>query len=260
MRSVALVLCALTIGCGSGSGGGGGGSGGGGGGGAAGSGGGGGGGGGTGGSGGGGGSGGAMVTVTGKVINSGNNGTDMPIDGATVTISGTQTSTTTAADGTYSLMAASGSTIFLTVSKATYQSSQVGYVVPSTGGAVADITLLLTAEISMVTGALSPPLTVDPAKGDVLVQFHDQSQTAGYSATLSASHGMPFTPEGQTPMYTTTTTGGHDNQTLVYPNVTTGTTTVTVTPASGKTCTPAQAIANWRVDPNVFTWIDYNCQ
>ena len=32
-------------------------------------------------------------------------------------------------------------------------------------------------------------------------------------------------------------------------------TTVSITPASGKTCTAAQAITNWRVDANTFTWI-----
>ena len=32
-------------------------------------------------------------------------------------------------------------------------------------------------------------------------------------------------------------------------------TTVSITPASGKTCTAAEAITNWRVSCYTFTWI-----
>jgi hypothetical protein len=69
---------------------------------------------------------------------------------------------------------------------------------------------------------------------------------------------MQFDPDSG--MYATTTPAGHNQQALVFPNATTGTTTVTATPATGKTCTPDQAITNWRVDANVFTFLTFNCQ
>ncbi|HWE29479.1 MAG TPA: hypothetical protein VHB97_15825 [Polyangia bacterium] len=269
MKILACLACVLAIGCG-GSSGGGGGSGGTGGGGTGGTGGGGtggtggggtggGGGGGTGGSGGGGG--GTPVSITGTIQSSGGGGsTKMPIAGVTVTITGTTTSTTTAADGTYTLMASAGSTIFLTASLTNYQASQIGFVVPAAGGAVPTFQLLTNAQVAAATAGLSPPLTLDTSKGDVIVQFVDQSMTPGYSATISASHGMEFDPSTSPSTYATTTSGNGSEQPLVFPNAVTGTTTITVTPATGKTCTPAVAITNWRVDANVFTFLSYNCQ
>ena len=253
MRALACLVCVFAIGCGGG-GGGNGGSGGTGGGGAAG------GGGGAGGAGGGGGGGGAMVAVTGNVHTSGNGGTPSPIAGATVAIAGTSTSTTTAADGSFTLMAAAGSTLFVTASLTNYESSEFGFVVPAAGGALPQMQLLTNAEVTAATASLSPPLTIDSQKGVVVVQFKDSVSTAGYAAMLSASHGNSFSPDSG--MYTTSTPGNSNDSDnpLVFPNVVAGMTTVAITPASGKTCTADQAITNWRVEANAFTWIIYNCQ
>jgi hypothetical protein len=267
MRILACLACVLALGCSSGNGGGGGGSGGtGGGGGTGGTGGTGGGGGtgGTGGTGGGGGTGGTMVTITGSVVaaNGQGSGAPPPVSGATVTITGTQTMTTTDATGNFTLMASAGSTIFLTLSKTGYQTSEYGYVVPTSGGMVPAMTFLDNATVSQAAGQLSPSLTQDPAKGDVIVQFKDMAGTAGYGATLSAAHDMSWVPPngGGMSMYTNTTPGGQSEQPLIFPNVTAGTTTVTANPPTGKTCTADQAITNWRVDANVYTWVVFNCQ
>jgi hypothetical protein len=157
-------------------------------------------------------------------------------------------------------MAAAGSTIFVTGSLANYQTSEWGFVVPSTGGALPKTELLSKADVAGAISPLSPSLTLDAAKGVVIVQFKGTGPTAGYSATLSAGHGSAFSPDNG--MYTTTTpgTGTDSDNPLVYPNVVTGTTTVMITPATGKTCTASQAITNWRVDANTFTWVVYNCQ
>jgi hypothetical protein len=67
-------------------------------------------------------------------------------------------------------------------------------------------------------------------------------------------------------MYTTMTpgSGGSSNNDsdnpLVFPNVVAGTTTITTTLPSGKTCTPQAVITNYRVDPATFSWVQYNCQ
>lgn len=240
MRRVLLAVAACAIGCGGGGGG-------------------------KGADGGGGGdlsSNGAQVPVTGVLTSSGNGGGSTPISGATVAIAGTSTSTTSAADGSFTLMAAAGSTIFVTASLSGYVSSEWGFVVTGSGGEIANTELLSSAEVMSVTSGLSPALTIDKTKGVVVVQFHDggSTGTAGYSASLSASHGNPFSPDSST--YTSTTPGGGsdtDNP-IVFPNVVTGTTTVMVTPASGKTCTPEGTILDWRVDPATFTWVRYNCQ
>ena len=263
MKTLVCLVAACVLGCGgsskSGSNGGGGGT--------AGGGGNGGGGGSAGGGGGGsgGGGGGASVAVSGTVTSSGsNNGSSAPLAGATVAIVGTSSTTTSGADGTFSLMAAAGSTIYLNVSSATYQTSEFGLVVATGGSTGLQLQLISSANVQSAVGALSPALTLDPTKGDVIVQLHgssgsstDMSDVAGFGAALGASHGSAFDPNSGT--YATTTALGDDAGVLVFPNVVTGTTTVTVTTPTGHSCTAAQAITNWRVDANTFTFVDYNC-
>ena len=270
MRVLACLACALAIGCGSGSGGGGG-TGGTGGGGTGGTGGGGGtggtgGGGGTGGTGGSGGGGGmAMgppVTITGAVVAAGGGGGgNPPVAGVTVTLVGTTTTATTDAMGNYSMMVPSGGPIFLQMAKTGYQTSEFGYVVPAAGGTVPTPNFLTNATVMQAMSSLNPAMTLDTSKGDVILQFKDSTMTAGYGATLSAAHDNTWVPgnNGGSSMYSNTTLGGQSQQPLIFPNTVAGTTTITVTTPSGKTCTPDQAITNWRVDPNVFTWVIYTC-
>jgi len=89
-------------------------------------------------------------------------------------------------------------------------------------------------------------------------ESHDTTHTPGYAPALSASHGMSFDPNAG--MYATMTSGGSGESPLVFPNVVVGTTTATDTAPAGKTCTANQAITNWRVDANTFTWVDFTCQ
>lgn len=198
------------------------------------------------------------VTLTGKVYSGGGNN-NPPVMGATVTLVGTSTKATTAADGSYSLMVPGGAIVYLNVAAATFQTTEVGQVVPQGGGAAEDIQVVPTANVQMVVGMLNPPLTLDPAKGVVVVNFKTSDTNGGYGVTLSASHGNSFDPNGST--YTNTTLGGHMGGSLVFPNVVAGgTTTLTLAAPQGKTCSLTQAIKDWRVDANVFLFVSAACQ
>jgi Carboxypeptidase regulatory-like domain len=198
------------------------------------------------------------VTISGRVVdNSGGGGNAIPIGGANVTVAGTSTSATTAADGSYSLSVPAGAIVFIRVDAASYQSAEIGLIVPAVGGQVDKLELVPLAVVQQATQSLNPMIAVDPSKGDVIVSFNSMDTSNGYSATLSAAHGSSFSVGGGTAMYSSTTTGQHA---LVFPNVDPGTTTVSVSGPAGKTCNVRQAITNWRVDPNVFTNVEVDCQ
>jgi hypothetical protein len=100
-------------------------------------------------------------------------------------------------------------------------------------------------------------LMVDPTKGDVVLNFQTQDTTNGYSATLSAAHGMTFVVPQGAPTYSNTTA---PSSPLIFPNVVAGTTTITPSAPPGKSCVITPAITDWRIDPNVFTFVDAVCQ
>jgi hypothetical protein len=199
---------------------------------------------------------GVPMAVTGMAIDD-SGAAAMPVAGASVSIVGTGMNTTTAADGSFTLMANVGATIFVRVDAAGYQSLETGAFVLA-GLAPITFHMISQANVAAVTGALAPPLTVDTAKGAVLFNFDSVDNNPGYSATISAAHGMSFVPESASgPMYATSTTG---QKTLVFPNVTTGTTTYTIMAPGGRFCMNPSGIQSWRVDANVFTVIDMPCQ
>ena len=114
-------------------------------------------------------------------------------------------------------MAAAGSTLFVKSSLTGYESSEYGFVVPASGGAIPSMQMLTTAEVMAATANLSPALTLDAQKGVVVVQFKESAGTAGYAAMLSASHDNSFSPDNA--MYTTSKPGANDNYIpLVFPS------------------------------------------
>jgi hypothetical protein len=189
-----------------------------------------------------------IVALTGHVtIESSNNA---PLAGATVQILGASPAnqTTSASDGSYTLMVAAGATLFVGGSASTYENVSVGVVVPLTGG-TADIGLIPQTLFDSVTGSLSPPLSTDPTKGHVAVIFNNINNAGGYGATISASHDPTFTITNGTFMgiYSSTTIQG-DVSGLIFPNTVAGWTTVALSAPAGKSCKLHQPITNWRVD------------
>jgi hypothetical protein len=181
-----------------------------------------------------------------------------PLAGATVQVLGASPAnmTTSAANGTYTLMIASGTTVFIRADASAHVSAQSGLVVPGTAVSGFDLGMPSTTLFGVLAGILS--YTVDAAKGVVIVFFQGNGLgNDAFGATLSAAHDPPFTIHNSAPSRSTTANAGDP---LGFPNTVAGTTTVTAVPPSGRTCTPAQAITDHRVDPGIITIVNFNCQ
>jgi hypothetical protein len=199
-----------------------------------------------------------LVALTGHVLDIDSNA-NTPIAGATVQVLGASppNQTTSAADGSYTLMVQPGATLFVGGSASTFVSSSLGVVVPMAGGS-ADVKMISTATFNAVAGSLSPPLIPDPTKGNVVISF-GSSTAGGYGATLSAAHGMTCTLlSGNTAMYSNTTVPGGGNG-LAFPNTVPGSTTIALTAPAGKSCQLPQPITNWRIDAGYMLLVDAKC-
>jgi hypothetical protein len=201
-----------------------------------------------------------VVALTGHVIISGPNNFGMPIAGATVQILGASPAnqTTSASDGSYTLLVAPGATVFVGGSASTYVNGSIGVVVPLAGG-TADLYLVPVTVFNTVVGSLSPALSVDPTKGHVALIFNNTNNAAGYGGAISANHDTTFTiVNNTTAMYSSTTVQGGVSS-LVFPNPVAGSPTVVPSAPAGKSCKLRQAITNWRVDPGYALSLEADC-
>jgi hypothetical protein len=202
-----------------------------------------------------------IVALTGHVtiVSPGSN--NAPLAGATVQVLGASPAnqTTSASDGSYTLMVTPGATLFVGGSASTYVNVSFGVVVPLTGGTV-NLGLIPQTLFDSVTGSLSPPLSADPTKGHVAVIFNNINNAGGYGATISASHDPTFTIANGAAMgiYSSTTIQG-DVSGLIFPNTVAGWTTVALSAPAGKSCTLHEPITNWRVDPGYALNVIADC-
>lgn len=197
----------------------------------------------------------AVASLSGTVNDRSGTG-PMPVTGAVVSIVGSSQTVTTAADGLYSFALSAGQTVFVRAEKATFVPKMRGVVIPAVG-AVRELELNTRAGIQRIATALSTP--VDLAKGIVIVKFAGTRTDAGYGATLSAAHDPSFTfatGAVPTPSPTLLMNGNRD---LIFFNVTTGVTTVTLTAPAGKTCVSHEAITSWRVAADTVLDLDVDC-
>ncbi len=192
--------------------------------------------------------------ITGHVTSGGGN-QSTPVAGATVALVGSGASTTTAQDGSFALAAAAG-VDFVRASAATYETTEIGVVAPTAKSVQID--LVSGAQVTQVESALG--ITLDGSRGVVIVHLNNTNKVGGYGASLSAAHDPPFVfDSGGAPRLGAATLAGGDNS-VVFPNTAAGTTTAATSAPAGKSCVLDQAITSWRVDPGVFTTIDFDCQ
>jgi hypothetical protein len=178
------------------------------------------------------------------------------IAGATVALDDGATTTTTASDGTYTIMVAENGQHFVRASMPGFQGDEVGII--TTTSAVNHVDLILTSynDIATVAAALDPPDTFQRTLGFVQVLFTGNVLT-DMSVTISAGHSMSYTFVGGHAKYGASIT---DAPLIIFPNVTPGTTLITPnTGISGIVCTPSPAITSWRVDANTATSVVLTC-
>ena len=144
--------------------------------------------GGTGGTGGTAGSGGGTATVSGIVYSAVLEGESTTVAGATVQVVGGQ-STTSDANGAFSLEAPLGTAMFLTTAPNAWAELFTADV-PAEGEDMAEPEVIPDTLVAAIAAALSE--TIDPAKGIVSVEFDSQVATGGEAAELTANYGFAF--------------------------------------------------------------------
>lgn len=126
--------------------------------------------------------------VSGTAYSAALEGEPAPLEGATVSVVG-GASTTSGADGTFSLEAPVGTAMFLTTAADAWGELQTGEV-PAEGAAGAEVEVIPDALVAGISAALMQ--TVDPAKGMVTVEFDQDLAVGGESADLGSTYGFAF--------------------------------------------------------------------
>jgi len=142
------------------------------------------------GSGGSGGSGGGTgtATVSGIVYSAVLDGEEPPVAGATVQVVGGQ-STTSGANGAFSVESPVGTVMFLTTAPNAWGELFTGEV-PAGGEDMAEPSVIPDALVAAIAAALEE--TIDPAKGIVSVEFDSEVAVGGETADLAANYGVSF--------------------------------------------------------------------
>ena len=128
----------------------------------------------------------ATATVSGTVYRASLEGESTTLEGATVSVVGGE-STTSDANGAFTLEAPVGITMFLTTAPDSWGELQTGDVPPG-GAAGAEVEVVPDALIAAVAEALSE--TIDPARGIVAVEFDQEEAAGGESADLGVDYGF----------------------------------------------------------------------
>ena len=136
----------------------------------------------------GGGDGSVMATISGNVTAEGEVN-DIPIEGATVTAVGTGVSTTTDANGEFTMMVPVGE-VFITTAAAGHWGFGNLVDVPASGSMNAELQVIADAMIDEIGTAIGA--TVDSAAGIVAAEFSGPSGLGGDTLSLSATAGIVF--------------------------------------------------------------------
>lgn len=171
--------------------------------------------GGAGGVGGAGGSPGPTATVTGTVIEGGDE-TGMPLEGATVSVVGISRSAMADASGQWTLEVPEGE-VYLQASVSGYWSSVVRLDVPSEGLTGVELEVIASALVAGIGTALGE--TVDESKGILVASFDPLGAVGGQTATLSEDFDFSFSFDaGDNPQLTDELLAGGDTD-LIFVGV-----------------------------------------
>jgi len=196
------------------------------------------------------------VALTGHVYDNG--GGTAPLAGATVSIAGATPAitTTSGADGSYTLTVGSNQTLFVRAAKSSYLAEQIGVVVGPSGASV-DLAPIPMSEVTAAEAAIAG-LTFDQSKGEVeVVLTTTVAEAEDFTPMISADHDPQFGCDagGCKEQQTITDLGA-----LIFPNTVVGDTSVSVTPPASHACTvDIPGISAYRVDAYVLTAVQFEC-
>lgn len=203
--------------------------------------------------------GGTPADVSGTVTMNDGDDDDTPLVGATVEVAGdASSSVTTGSGGTYTITIDAGEDTFLRASGGGLYPTQRGVVATAAGLSGVNLSGPSAALVAGVGGALG--VTLDPAKGILSANLNGASiTTAGGIAitiTLDADGAFTFSSNGTPTLSTTTLPNGDPS--LIFYNVTPGSTTLTID--GGPTgCANPYGITSFRVDAGTITEAQFDC-
>lgn len=205
------------------------------------------------------GGGGTMVTVTGAVTAATLAGGSVPVEGATVSVVGTSNTTTTDAQGNFSVMAPIGTALFLATAAGHWGSLLADDVPPGglTGLDPEVIPDALVEGVGAQLGLLTPP---NPSKGLVAVNFDEDLTVGGESASIDVNEGGSFIfDDDEDPVLGDTLVAGGGSD-VIFINVdVAGSVTATATDASDQACSQEFPDVTYPVQAKVLTELDVVC-
>ncbi len=158
---------------------------------------------------------------------------DMPLAGATVRVFGSTTSTTTTSDGSFSLSVPEGRQLI------ELQADDHWGRIEVFDAADGELEWQMLSDTTIADLGTALNHTIDLSKGALAVEFKVADDGDGESATLSASTEITFTfANGETPVLSDVLLAD-GNPVLVFIGVATGTSTVNVQGAPGRTACAA---------------------
>ena len=187
------------------------------------------------------------------------------IEGARVEVLDAPASATvTGAGGDWSLAVPAGQPAFVRVSKASFRTVQSGVSVAGAGAMRLPLEMVPAALLDRIFHGLG--LAESASAGVVAVRFNlpdrlvnSRTRPAGFGATLSAGGGTAAVMGNGQPARGSRTIGGEEM--VLVLNVAPGTTTVAAQAAEGFTCAPtAGVLTTVRVDPQVITFVSFDCR
>ena len=198
-----------------------------------------------------------MVTVTGTVSAAALVGEPTPVEGATVSVVGTSNTATTDAQGNFSVMAPTGTVMFLNTADGNW-GSLFAETVPPGGMSGLDIEVIPDALVDGLAGALGT--AADPLKGIVAVTFDENTAVGGETASISANSDLSFVfNAADDPEESDTLIAGGGSE-VIFLNVDVASAvTATATNAAMQPCSPELPDATNPVQAKVLTELYVVC-
>lgn len=168
------------------------------------------------------------------------------------------------ASGAWSVTVPAGAESYLRVTKPSFRTVQSAVAATLPPSTHLSLEMVPASLLVRIFDALH--LTEDTAKGIVTVRFNMPARVqranehhAGFTASLSAGGGVPVVFGAHGPERSNATTGREE--VVIVLNVAPGETTVTAQAPAGFTCRPTPGgSATTRVDPQVISFVSFDCQ
>jgi hypothetical protein len=197
------------------------------------------------------------VSVSGVVTAAAFDSDPPPVEGATVMVVGTSSTVTTDAQGKFSVMAPTGTVMFLTTA-ADHWGEQLAENVPSEGRNDLELQVLPDAFVAAIATALQT--TDDPSKGLVAVSFDEATTVGGESAVISENSEISFVFNAtDEPTEGNTLIAGGDSEVTFMNTDVANSVMATATNPSSQPCPPEFPAATYSVQAKVLTEIDVIC-